>query len=278
MQQLPLNNDDIMDDLYLVKLGGSVITDIDKEETAKRGEISRLLKELYEAKTQKGFKLIIGHGGGSFPHVPAKKYKVNDGLTKENTIGSIITHNSAQRLNAIVIEAGLEAGIPLFPFTASSFLAAKEGKTLSVYTEAIEEALRRDFVPVVYGDVVIDSRKGVTIASTEMIFESLASKLKPKVVMLGTDVDGVFDKDPKMDCSAKLIGRVNSANINAIMELAGGSQKIDVTGGMKSKVYSLYTMVKGTGSKGYIVNATKPGLVKRVLLGEGKSGFTLVED
>jgi isopentenyl phosphate kinase len=266
-----------MDDLYLVKLGGSVITDIDRAETAKKGEISRLLNELYEAQKQKGFKLIIGHGGGSFPHVPAKKYKVNEGLTKENTIGSIITHNSAQRLNSIVIETGLESGMPLFPFTASSFLAAREGKTLSVYTDAIEEALRRGFIPVVYGDVVIDNKKGVTIASTEMIFESLAGKMKPKVVMLATDVDGVFDKDPKVNSDAKLISRVDSANINSITELAGGSRKIDVTGGMKSKIYSLYMMVKEAGSKGYIVNATKPGLAKQILLGEVKSGFTLVE-
>ena len=267
-----------MDDLYMVKLGGSVITDIGKEETAKKGEITRLLKELYEAKTQRGFKLIIGHGGGSFPHIPAKKYRVNEGLTKENIIGSIITHNSAQRLNAIVIEAGLEAGIPLFPFTASSFLGAREGKSASVYTEAIEEALKRDFVPVVYGDVVIDNKKGVTIASTEMILESIAGKLKPKIVVLGTDVDGVFDKDPKVNSDAKLISRVNSANINEIMEFVGGSQKIDVTGGMKSKIYTMYTMVKGTDYKGYIVNATKPGLLKSVLLGENKSDFTLVED
>lgn len=268
----------LMDDLYFVKLGGSVITDTAEEEKAKIDEIERLLSELYEAKKEKGFKLLIGHGGGSFPHVPAKKYGVNDGMTEDNRIGVAITHNSAQKLNRIVVDAGIKLGMPVFPFSASSFLLSSGGSIVSGHTGSIEEALNRGLIPVVYGDVALDLEKGSTIVSTEDIFAYLAKTLGPKAVILGTDVDGIFDKDPKDFGDAKLIDRVDSGNVDSITESAGGSQKVDVTGGMKSKVRTLYSMIKGTGSKGYIANATKPGLIKSILTGSCTSGFTLVEN
>ena len=62
---------------YFIKLGGSVITNTEKPYTAKIGTIRRVLNEIKEAKRDKDFNLIIGHGGGSFPHIPAHKYKVN---------------------------------------------------------------------------------------------------------------------------------------------------------------------------------------------------------
>ncbi|MGA3021078.1 MAG: hypothetical protein ABSD68_03970, partial [Candidatus Micrarchaeales archaeon] len=66
-----------MKNLVLVKLGGSLITDKTSPFTPNLDVIKRLAKEIHEAREEKGMSLIIGHGGGSFPHKPAKDYRTN---------------------------------------------------------------------------------------------------------------------------------------------------------------------------------------------------------
>ena len=96
-------------EVYLIKIGGSVITDTTKPQTAKRDEIARLLKEIYDAKERQGFDIVIGHGGGSYPHIPAKKYRVNEGIVNEESRrGASITKGVASDLNRVVVETGLE--------------------------------------------------------------------------------------------------------------------------------------------------------------------------
>ena len=62
----------------LLKLGGSVLTDKSTPYSARKWEIERLAKEIKSALGDN--KLIIGNGGGSFPHQPAKKGKLKDGI------------------------------------------------------------------------------------------------------------------------------------------------------------------------------------------------------
>ena len=63
--------------LILLKLGGSLITDKTKPYTANIPVIKRLAREIHEAREEKDINLIVGHGGGSFPHVSAKKYQTH---------------------------------------------------------------------------------------------------------------------------------------------------------------------------------------------------------
>jgi len=262
---------------YFIKLGGSVITNTEKPYTAKMGTIRRALNEIKEAKRNKDFNLIIGHGGGSFPHIPAHKYKVNEGLIyKFSRKGTTITHLVAQKLNEIVVNEGIKLGLDLFPFVPSSFLVWNGERALNSYAEHIKEALERGFIPVVYGDAVIDKKKGVAIASTEAVFEGLSREIKASKFILATDVDGIFDKDPKVNKDAKLIREVSSKNINEVIKGAGGSHKIDVTGGMYTKILLLHEMVKKANSIGIITNGNRKGAIKEALL-HNSGYFTVVK-
>ena len=78
-----------MRELVFVKLGGSLITDKTKPFTARMDIIKRLAEEIHEAKGEGKLKLLIGHGGGSFPHVPAKKYQVHKGVISLRHTGAL---------------------------------------------------------------------------------------------------------------------------------------------------------------------------------------------
>lgn len=268
-----------MTDLYMVKIGGGSITDQQKPRTARRDVISRLLAEIYEAKKEKGFNVIIGHGSGSFGHVTASEYKVNEGLINETSMkGAVLTKVVASELNFIVIDEAITLGVPIFPFFPSSFALAAGRKLETGFVDHMTEVMERGFIPLVHGDVVVDSKQGISIASTEEVLRFISTKMPVKKVVLATDVDGIYDKDPNKYPEARLIENVTSSNIDDVISGASVAHKVDVTGGMKTKMAILYGMVKaGNGTTGHIGNAQKPGVLKSILLGDDKVRQTKVK-
>ncbi|MGC8676084.1 MAG: isopentenyl phosphate kinase [Candidatus Micrarchaeia archaeon] len=252
--------------IFFLKLGGSIITNTKKAYTADLSTMRRVFAEIKQARSINNFDLVLGHGGGSFPHIPAHKYKVNEGLVYEfSRKGTSITHLVAQDLNKIVVNEGIRLGLSPFAFSPSSFALWSNGTAKEGYVGNILEALQRGFMPVVYGDAVIDDFKGAAIASTENVFEFMARSLRPRRVVLATDVDGVFDKDPVSNTDARLIRKIDHSNISKVLGGAGSSHKVDVTGGMFSKLATLYSIVKSTNATGIILNGKKPGLIRKAL-------------
>jgi isopentenyl phosphate kinase len=228
--------------------------------------IDRLMEEVKGAWGAN--RIILGHGSGSFAHLPAHKFRVNDGLRNKNSVkGAAITQFSASELHAIVMGRALKAGMPALSFSPSSGVIARRGRVISWDIAPIKKALDYGFLPIGYGDVVIDDAHGVSVASTEEILGYLARKLNPHRIIVGTDVDGIFTSDPKIDKAAKLIRRVDSENIREVLKTVGGSRKVDVTGGMKSKLEHVYNMSRETGTICQIMNANREGELYRSLTG-----------
>jgi isopentenyl phosphate kinase len=256
-----------MKDLCLVKIGGSVITDTHRANTPRIAEMRRLAKELRAASAKKS--IIIGHGSGSFGHVVAHRYRTNEGLVNSQSMkGAALTRHIAAQLSQIFIEQLLRSGINAFHFAPSAGAVAANGRIVGWNIEPIREALKRGFMPVINGDVVIDTKKGFCIASTEEGLRYLATKLKPSMVIVSSDTDGVFTADPNTDKNAELIRLVTRKNINKIRGYVGGSRKVDVTGGMRTKLDYVYEIAKETGATCMIINAKVPGRLRNAILGK----------
>ena len=262
-----------MKKLVLVKLGGSLITDKTKRECLRKRTLARLARELKNA--SKEVKLIVGHGGGSFPHFPAKKYRVNEGIISKDSIkGFCFTHDAAARLNRLVVRAFLKAGINASSLQPSACMLCKDGKIIESYLAPIKEMLKHNIVPVPYGDAAVDLTKGITIISTEQVLAELALKLKAKRIVVAGIVPGVFTADPFKDKNAKLIPRITRENFSEIRKMLSGSHGVDVTGGMLSKVEEMLALAD-KGVKSQIVGAERPGVLKKALL--GKHVGTIIE-
>ena len=160
-----------MNGLYLVKLGGSVITDINHPNIARVTVIDRLMGEVKRA--QGNNKIILGHGAGSFGHVVAHKFRVTEGLKDgRSRRGAALTQFSAAELHAIVMKRALKAGLPALSFSPSTGVIARKGRIMSWDIAPISSALRSGFLPIGYGDVVLDDAQGVSVASTEEIIRA----------------------------------------------------------------------------------------------------------
>jgi isopentenyl phosphate kinase len=258
-----------MTDLMLVKIGGSLITDKTQAFTPRPDVISRIAKEIHEARTENGeIKMIVGHGGGSFPHRSAAKYQTHKGIVNDESCRGISkVHNDATKLNTMFIDALIHSGENAISIPPAAICITDNDKIVQWGIKPIELGLKSNLLPVPYGDVVLDFQKGCTIISTEVILDYLARQLGAKRVIIAGKVDGVFTGDPTKDSSAKLIPVISSENFDEIKKYLAGSDGVDVTGGMVHKVEKMLELAK-YGIESEIINADKPGVLKRALMGE----------
>jgi len=257
--------------LYLVKLGGSLITDKTKPYKARKRVIKRLAREIAEARRERKFKLVLGNGGGSFPHTSAKRYKTAEGIINEQSIkGIAIVHRDAAILNQMIVEALLEAGENAISIQPSAILIAKDKRTKLFHVDAILRALKYGMLPVVYGDVIFDDKRGCCIYSTEKILCELAKifrrRSKERITIISCGItDGVY-------ANGKVVKVINRENIEEIKKYLGSSHGVDVTGGMLHKVMTFYELARKFKIESLIINGNVPNNLKKALIGERVKG------
>jgi isopentenyl phosphate kinase len=252
-------------ELILVKLGGSLITDKLKPYAIRQDVLTRLAKEIKESGCEN---LIVGHGSGSFGHQSAHKYQTQRGIVnKDSYKGMSIVHRDAAKLNEIVVNEFLAAGLNAFSLQASAGAKCKKGKITEWNMEPVKIMLKNNILPVPYGDVGFDTAQGCCIMSTEEILSFLAINLKAKRIIIVGKVDGVMTADPSIERGSYLIDEITVDGFSRIKKCLTGSDGVDVTGGMLGKVESMLQLAK-KGITSEIINGTKPGNLRKALEGE----------
>ena len=267
--------------LTFVKFGGSVITDKTGQEAPDLPIIRRLAAEVRAALNQaasqaEAYRLIVGHGSGSFGHTYARRYGIHHGLAPgDDWLGFAQTAAAALRLNRIVVDELLAAGVPALALQPSATLISTHGVLKEWDTSALSRALERGLVPIIHGDVAFDEVQGTAIISTEQLLERLVhtSALR-RVVLVGEA--GVYTADPRADTNAERIPRIDASNIAAVLRVTGASHGVDVTGGMRSKVELMWRLVEATPGLTVQLVGAAPGLVARALLGTAGGQGTII--
>lgn len=245
--------------MNVIKLGGSVVTDKDTYRKVNTNLLRRLCGVLSKNKESK----ILIHGAGSFGHLKALEFGLERPgkiRGREGAVSRVIS--DVLRLDSIVVGELNEHGI----------------RAVSIPPHAIYRGERPDFriveilvgeglVPVLFGDIIAGKGKYRIVSGDEIAFE-LARKFKPTSVVFATDVDGLFDRDPKKYKDAKFIPRIDSEKIS-IVDTAN-----DATGSMAGKMERIKKMVRYT-DRVVVLNGTKPERLDKFLRGE-KTKLTVV--
>jgi len=252
--------------ITFLKLGGSLITDKSQARTALHSEINRISQEIADAQKKMGeTRLLLGNGAGSFAHQSAHLYGTMNGFSDEKGLyGACVTHQDAMRLNQIVIESLLKTKLPTFSIQPSAFISTHEKKMNDFSIALVDTLLQKNIIPVIYGDVVVDSQIGSTILSTDTLFRAIAEKL----LEIGHQVSIIHagNYPGVMDEKENVIPHISPANMSSVTSLTA-SHQTDVTGGMKLKVEEMIVLAhKGIASK--IIDGTVQKNIYRALLGE----------
>lgn len=257
----------------VLKLGGSVITRKEKPLTPNLPAMRRLAFEISKAAVSR---LVLVHGGGSFGHPLAKRYSLEKGFRDSSQLlGFSKTHQAMVVLNRMVVDALIQRNIPAVGLQPSSCAVSKSGRIHTMEDEPLRRLLESGFVPVLYGDTVVDLDMGFSILSGDQLVAHLAVLLNANRVIVGIDEDGLYSCDPKVDPSARLISHATPQELKNMREGLEKAKTPDVTGGMLGKIAELMPAVE-RGVSALIVNAAKANNVYRALKGESVVG-TLIE-
>lgn len=249
-------------ELIFVKLGGAAITFKNMPKQANEPVIDSCAQQI--ANLKGSYRFLVGHGGGGFAHPIAAKCKVNEGLKTCGAIGMTETHRAVRELNSIVVNYLMDRGIPAFSVFASSCMVSENSKIKEFYQKPIRELLANGITPVIGGDIVADTKLGCSVASTEMIFAALLEKIKPKRMIIGTDVDGVYITEKNKE---DVVSFITNKNYKEVLQHIGSSKYTDVTGGMRHKVEELYKIAR-KGIEVQIINLTAPDNLSKAIQGE----------
>ncbi len=241
----------ILISLILVKLGGSVITNKENYRSFSDDKCRKIIHYLAKMKD----KLIVTHGAGSFGHILAKKSGFPKKFSRSDLHNLSTIHKDVLDLNSLVTGMMLEEGFNPFPISTQSIYSGR-----SQDFSSFKKYLSMGLTPIGMGDAIIKGNM-VRIISADDLLIGLSAYFRPKLVIFITDVDGIYDKDPKFTKDAVLLRNIDR-------KIAFSDVQNDVTGGMKSK-YEKILKIRDNADRVIILNGKRP----ERLLEIDKEGF-----
>ena len=254
-------------EIVCIKLGGSLITDKNKPYTTRPQIITQLVTELKKVlQDHPHLNLILGNGAGSFAHQSAQKYDTSHGFSdQKGAFGACMVHVDAAKLNSILIEECLKQEMPAYSLQPSAMMLAHNRSLSDSYWSPLNTLLDKKIIPVVYGDVILDTSIGSTIFSTDVLFTHIATYLSMQhhsvhIIHAG-NYQGV------LDTKGNVISRITPDTYDLIKGALTSSESTDVTGGMKLKVEEMLKLAK-IGITSHIIDGSVLGTITKVLANE----------
>jgi isopentenyl phosphate kinase len=255
--------------MFLIKLGGSVITNKAKECCFKQDVMDRLAGEIRQANKQ----VIIIHGAGSFGHILAKQYKINDGYKRKKQLeGFALTQAMVQRLNNLVLASLHNHDIPAVSIPPHAVLSLSDHEPARIDFNIFKKYLALGFTPVTFGDVALDNQLGFSICSGDLLIQLLAAEFKPEKVIFVIDEDGLYSANPKINKNATFFENTTVKDLEKLTTSLDAHA--DVTEGMKGKINTIKQIAK-TGADTIILNGNIHNRLSDTLKGK-KVRSTLV--
>lgn len=247
--------------MFLVKLGGSVLTDKSTYRTPRPETVARLARECA------GHELVLVHGAGSFGHVIAKEHRLAEGKGAPSDVARV--RADVRDLQMMLIRALHDAGAPAVACATSDLARMIHGELASFDGGPVRHALAAKLMPVLGGDVVLDAAKKWGIVSGDAIMARLAQQLEPELAIFVTDVDGIFDKWP----GGKLVPRIGPDDMPFVAE-SGAVH--DITGGMAGKLLRARQVAQHAPV--LVVNGNVLGRLADALAGKDVLGTRVTND
>ncbi len=131
-------------------------------------------------------------------------------------------------------------------------------------TNTFNTLLEYGIVPIVNENdsVAVDE---ILIGDNDNLSATVATLIKADLLILFTDIDGLYDSDPHKNANAKLISEVR--DIDSVMHLAGDATSNRGTGGMVTKLEAAKHCMDN-GINMVIANGSDPDVIYSILKGE----------
>jgi len=160
--------------------------------------------------------------------------------------------------------------------TAQALLTKADFLNRSGYLNArntLLALLKLKVVPIINeNDVVaVDELEGISFGDNDNLSAMVANLVDADLLIILSDVAGLYTADPKRDANAKLIPRVEK--IDAFIEsLAKGSSEGEGVGGMSTKIEAA-KLATASGTAVVLADGREPNVILRLINGEALGTF-----
>jgi len=241
--------------MILIKMGGSIVTNKRKPESARRKTIDSILKQIKKINEP----TILVHGGGSYGHYWSVKYGMHTKPARYSLKGLSVVKNSMIELDKIILDSAAKNKLNTYSLPPTDFMNGN--KPIRSKILKINDIARSGLIPITYGDALWYGQKKSYILSGDVIMTAIAKVLKPRLSVFVLNVDGVYS-DTR---SKKLIYdfKKEKPKISKI--------SMDVTGGMTRKITEA-TKMSRSGLKVFFVYGNKPQRITDAVSGKKFEG------
>jgi glutamate 5-kinase len=136
----------------------------------------------------------------------------------------------------------------------------------SHFKDTMSRLLELNALPIINENDTVATAE-IAVGDNDTLAAIVAVTMQADLLVLLSDIDGLYSSDPKKDKDAKLISQVNEVTPE-IVALAGGAGSSLGTGGMATKVHAAEICTKN-GTDMIIANGDKPAILYDIL--DGKS-------
>lgn len=249
--------------LVCIKVGGSLVTDKATPFTANTAAIKLFAAEFHAVWTRYSSTthFLLGNGVGSYGHFTAHEYGLREGAhNDQQRIGVGLTHQSVRDLNNMITKELIDAGVPAYALSPGDLFSASDGNITGSNITLVRTLLEQGYAPLLHGDTIIDSARGVTIYSTERSLFWCGSQLRDAystvLVIELLNTGGVLDENGTVLDSLTPEQPIPILNRHTH----------DVTGGIEGKIHSAREATAWADSVRLI--GLEPGTLQRALSGE----------
>lgn len=228
-------------ELTVIKLGGSLLTDKTQPYTFRKEVLDSVSREIADC-LEEGLlqSLVLLHGVGSYGHPPVLEHNLHKGFQgPEQLMPLSKTQEGVAEFRHIIVKHLQDAGVRVVLMYPSSMITSEKMKMTNYFLAPLKGFVSLGMVPVLGGDILIDSVMGWSVGSGDQLAVIIAKELAAKRLLFASDVSGIYDTDPKLKPDATLIDTINLNDLEAILERMGASGIDDASGAMQGKLKSI---------------------------------------
>ncbi len=265
----------------VIKFGGALITKKD-EECVAHLEIIQNLCAVMKSISDDGIQPILVHGAGSFGHLKAKRWRLNEGYisdmehpedvcsSQEEAVSEV--RNDMLTLNSIIVNELEKVGFEVRTHPPHQW-ATNLGPTFSGSLDHFSDS-DPSIVHVTFGDVVdVDDERMFGILSGDDLVARLSLELPgiEALIFAMGGVDGLLKVPPHSATDEDLIEHWSpDVNYEGLHQ-----SDIDVTGGIGLKIMRGH-LVAQSGIGVYLINGEHPSRILSLLRQEPWRGTTIL--
>ncbi|NEP11183.1 MAG: hypothetical protein F6K14_13430 [Symploca sp. SIO2C1] len=253
-------------ELAIIKIGGSLITNKAKPFTLNDKNLQVIVNEIAIIKKNiPNLRLILINGNGSFGHNTAHQFGTHHGFQDEQgRLGFCYLQKDTAQLNRILVNQLIEHDVSAISFAPGNLFWAENQQYFHQDLPILENYLARNFVPVLYGEAILDLKLNCTTISSDVILYLLAryfahhQKFKINKIINAGNYPGVLDDQQQ------IIPKIDYHNFTEIKKYFYKSQQTDISGEMETKVRELLKIAK-LNLQTIIIDGSKTGNLQKVL-------------